>query len=63
MSKTGQWLLQMQEDAEIMTRQEFITEHCLSQVHIWEQVQEEMDNAWAMSEARLEQYQEAQGEG
>ena len=63
MSKTGQWLLQMQEDAEIMTREEFISEHCLSQVHIWEEVQEEMDNAWAMAEARLEQYKEAQGEG
>jgi len=53
----------MHEDAEIMTREEFISEHCLSQVHIWEQVQEEMDNAWAMAEARLEEYQEAQGEG
>jgi len=63
MSKTGQWFLQMHEDAEIMTREEFISEHCLSQVHIWEEVQEEMDNAWAMAEARLEQYQEAQGEG
>ena len=63
MSKIGQWLLQMQEDAEIMTREEFISEHCLSQVNIWEEVQEEMDNAWAMAEARLEQYKEAQGEG
>ena len=63
MSKIGQWLLQMQEDAEIMTREEFISEHCLSQVHIWEEVQEEMDNVWAMAEARLEQYKEAQGEG
>lgn len=63
MSKTGQWFLQMHEDAEIMTKEEFISEHCLSHVYIWEQVQEEMDNAWAMAEARLEQYQEAQGEG
>ena len=46
-----------------MTRQEFITEHCLSQVHIWEQVQEEADMAWAMAEQRLEEALEAQGEG
>jgi len=63
MSKTGQWLLQMQEDAEIMTREEFISEHCLSQVHIWEQVQEEADMAWAMAEQRLEEALDAQGEG
>jgi len=63
MSKTGQWLLQMQEDAQVMTKDQFISEHSKSQVHIWEEVQEEMDNAWAMAEARLEQYQEAQGEG
>ena len=53
----------MHEDAEIMTREEFISEHCESHIYVWEQVQEEMDNAWAMAEARLEEYQEAQGEG
>lgn len=63
MSKTGQWLLQMQEDAQVMTKDEFISEHCKSQVHIWEEVQEEMDYAWERAEARLEEYQEAQGEG
>ena len=63
MSKTGQWLLQMQEDAAIMTREEFISEHCKSQVHIWEEVQHQADTAWAMAEQRLEEYLDAQGEG
>jgi len=63
MSKTSQWLLQMQEDAEIMNREEFIAEHAKSNVQVWEKVQEEADMAWAMAEARYEQYQEAQGEG
>ena len=63
MSKTNDWLIGMQEDAQHMTRDEFISEHCLSQVHIWEEVQHEADTAWAMAEARCEQYQEAQGEG
>ena len=63
MSKTGQWFLQMHEDAEIMTREEFISEHCESHVYIWEQVQDEMDMAWAMAEQRLEEALEAQGEG
>ena len=53
----------MQEDAQVMTKDEFISEHCKSQVHIWEEVQEEMDYAWERAEARLEEYQEAQGEG
>ena len=57
MSKTGQWLLQMQEDAQVMTKDEFISEHCKSQVHIWEEVQEEMQQ-----EINLEQFQDAQGE-
>ena len=57
MSKTGQWLLQMQEDAQVMAKDEFISEHCKSQVHIWEEVQEEMQQ-----EINLEQFQDAQGE-
>jgi hypothetical protein len=57
MSKTGQWLLQMQEDAQVMTKDEFISEHCKSQVHVWEEVQEEMQQ-----EINLEQFQDAQGE-
>ena len=66
MSKSGQWFLQMHEDAEIMTREEFINEHCLSHVYIWEEVQEEADMAWSddysMAEPRLEEALEAQGE-
>jgi len=43
MSKIGQWLLQMQEDAQHMTKKEFISEHCKSYVHIWEDAQELSD--------------------
>ena len=39
MSKTGQWVLGMQEDATWMTKEEFIKEHGINQVDIWEQVQ------------------------
>ena len=63
MSKSGQWFLQMHEDAEIMNREEFINEHCLSHVYIWEEVQHQADTAWAMAEQRLEEYLDAQGEG
>jgi len=62
MSKTNDWLIGMQEDAQHMTRDEFISEHCLSQVHIWEEVQHEADTAWAMAEQRLEEAQERRGE-
>ena len=62
MSKTNNWLIGMQEDAQHMTRDEFISEHCLSQVHIWEEVQHEADTAWAMAEQRLEEAQERRGE-
>lgn len=39
MSKTGQWVLGMQEDATWMTKEEFIKEHGINQVDIWEQIQ------------------------
>ena len=38
MSKTGQWVLQMQEDANDMTREEFIKKHGEAQVDIWDSV-------------------------
>mgnify|MGYP003630916698 CR=1 FL=1 len=41
MSKTGNWLFGMQEDAYDMTRNEFISAHGLSQVEVWDEVQDE----------------------
>lgn len=63
MSKTNDWLLGMQEDAEHMTQDQFISEHGESNIHIWVDIQNQMDIDWARREARLEEYQEAQGEG
>ena len=39
MSKVGSWVLGMQEDAAWMTKEQFIKEHGLSQIDIWERVQ------------------------
>ena len=36
MSKTGQWVYTMQEDAQAMTRNEFIKKHGINQVDIWD---------------------------
>jgi len=44
MSKTGQWVLGMQEDATWMTKEEFIKEHGINQVDIWEQIQNGDEN-------------------
>ena len=38
MSKTGAWVLSMQEDAYDMTREEFILKHGVSCVDVWENV-------------------------
>ena len=38
MSKTGAWVLDMQEDAYDMTREEFILKHGVSCVDVWEDV-------------------------
>ena len=42
MSKTGQWVLQMEEDAQDMTREEFIKRHGLYGVDIWDSIHNEM---------------------
>jgi len=63
MSKTGQWLLQMQEDAEHMTKKEFINEHGEHNVDLYDKVQNSMDLEHEQSERNLEQFQDAQGEG
>ena len=38
MSKTGRWFYSLQEDAQEMTRQEFIQKHGVSCVDVWEGV-------------------------
>ena len=63
MSKISNWLLGMQEDAEHMTQDQFIAEHGESNVGIWVDIQNQMEDDWAMREARLEQFQEMQGDG
>ena len=63
MSKISNWLLGMQEDAAHMTQDQFISEHGESNIQIWVEVQNQMEDDWARREARLEEFQEAQGEG
>lgn len=43
MSKMGNWVVEMQEDAEDMTLSEFIKQHGSTQASIWHEVQQEMD--------------------
>ena len=62
MSKTNDWLLGMQEDAEHMTQDQFISEHGESNIQIWVEVQIKMEDDLAMKEARLEEFREMQGE-
>jgi|TARA_X000001036_G_C20679850_1_gene805477 hypothetical protein len=65
MSKTNDWLLGMQEDAEHMTLNEFIQEHGESNsvVDVWKTTQERLDVEFSISEQRLEEFLDAQGEG
>jgi len=62
MSKTGNWLIEMQEYAQSTTKELFIKEYGETQVHIWEEVQEEAQLDFEQSERNLEQFQDAQGE-
>tara|TARA_R110000851_G_scaffold46355_3_gene112812 strand:+ start:3319 stop:3495 length:177 start_codon:yes stop_codon:yes gene_type:complete len=41
MSKTGNWVFEMQEDAYDMTLAEFINKHGKSQAQVWHEVQED----------------------
>ena len=43
MSKSGQLFYGMQEDAEFMTKEEFIDEYGISQLNIWDDVNQEAD--------------------
>ena len=62
MSKTNDWLIGMQEDAEHMTLNDFISKHGERNVGIWERVQDENEQH-ERAEARHDQFLEAQGEG
>ena len=65
MSKTGDWLIELQEDAEYMTLKEFINQHGESNsiVDVWKTTQDKMDIEFSISEQRLEETLDAQGEG
>ena len=43
MSKTGQWVFEMQEDAYDMTLAEFVKKHGETSSSIWHEVQDEMN--------------------
>lgn len=43
MSKVGQWVMEMQEDAAWMPKPAFVRKHGVTQQDVWEQVQKEMN--------------------
>ena len=43
MSKIGNWVLEMQEDAAWCSRAVFIRKHGVSQADVWDEVQRQMD--------------------
>ena len=43
MSKTGQWVFEMQEDAQWMSKAVFVNKHGITNAVIWEEVQRQMD--------------------
>ncbi len=51
MSKTGQWVFEMQEDAYDMTLAEFIKKHGESQSTVWHEVQDEINGDSVDSES------------
>jgi len=46
MSKVGQWILGMQEDATWMSRAVFINVYGIHQVDIWDKIQSGEDENW-----------------
>tara|TARA_R100001510_G_C7549372_1_gene133789 strand:- start:428 stop:640 length:213 start_codon:yes stop_codon:yes gene_type:complete len=54
MSKTGAWVLQMQEEAAEMTKDEFIKKHGEHNLDLWEEVHEELGDIDEM-QSRLDQ--------
>jgi len=65
MSKISNWHVQLQEDAEHMTLKEFIQEHGESNpiVDVWKTTQDRLDVEFSISEQKLEEMLDAQGEG
>ena len=43
MSKIGNWVLEMQEDAAWSSKEVFMRKHGVSQGNVWEEVQRQMD--------------------
>ena len=43
MSKIGNWVLEMQEDATWSSKEVFMRKHGVSQGNVWEEVQRQMD--------------------
>jgi len=44
MSKTGQWVMEMQEDAAWSSKEVFIRKYGVAQGDVWEEVQRQMDD-------------------
>jgi hypothetical protein len=56
MSKTGQWVFEMQEDSEILTRDEFIEKHGVNQVSVWDEKFQELQSEGFSSEEINQMY-------
>lgn len=56
MSKTGQWVFEMQEDSEILTREEFIEKHGVNQVSVWDEKFQELQSEGFSSEEINQMY-------
>ena len=54
MSKTGAWVLNMQEDAANLTKEEFIKKHGEHNLDLWTEVHEELGDIEDM-QSRLDQ--------
>jgi hypothetical protein len=63
MSKVGQWVMEMQEDAQWCSRDVFIRKHGLSQVVVWEEVQRQMDEDSVEPEAYWGHYEMEMDDG
>jgi hypothetical protein len=56
MSKTGQWVFEMQEDSEILTRDQFIEKHGVNQVSVWDEKFQELQSEGFSSEEINQMY-------
>ena len=54
MSKTKSWYQEMKEDAEVMSKEDFVEKHGSHQVDLWEEVHEELVDLEDM-QSRLDQ--------